>query len=131
VPPADRSRGPRPSAPEIGRRLEQAACDYLRDRGLEPLARNFRCRLGEIDLVMRDGPALVFVEVRYRRSSRFGHAAESIVAGKRRKVIMTARHYLQLHREHRGLPARFDVIAIAGGGDDAPVFEWIRDAFQT
>ena len=119
----------RPCAPEIGRRLEDAAHDYLRDQGLVPLERNYRCRLGEIDLVMRDGTVLVFVEVRYRRSARYGHAAESIVASKRRKVIMTAQHYLQARRKLRGLPARFDVVAITDGRD-GPVFEWIRDAFQ-
>ena len=119
-----------PSAPEVGRRLEEAACRYLSDRGLRLVERNYRCRLGEIDLVMTDGVHLIFVEVRYRRSTRFGHAAESIVARKRRRVIMTARRYLQTHRQFHDVPARFDVVAITSGARDV-VFEWIKDAFQT
>jgi putative endonuclease len=126
---ADSTR-PGPSAPEIGRRHEDAACEYLRARGLVPLERNYRCRLGEIDLVMKDGDAIVFVEVRYRRGFRFGDAAQSIVASKRRRVIMTAQHYLQTHARLRTHAARFDVVAIASG-PSGPVMDWIKDAFQT
>lgn len=117
------------SAPEIGRVIENAAFEYLCGRGLLPVERNYRCRLGEIDLIMLDGRQIVFFEVRYRRGSRFGHAAESIVTSKQRRVIMTAQHYLLTHAQVRELSARFDVLAVEPGTAGLH-FDWIRDAFQ-
>lgn len=111
---------------ETGRRAEDLAARYLTGRGLEEVERNVSCRAGEIDLVMRDGDTLVFVEVRYRRSDRFGSAAETIGAAKRRRLVLAAQHYLQTRRSTA--PARFDVVAI-GPGDPAARIEWIADAF--
>jgi putative endonuclease len=108
----------------IGGEKEQVACRYLEGRGLRLLARNHRCRHGEIDLVMRDADTLVFVEVRYRRSQRFGTAAESVDAHKQRRLAAAAGHYLQYHPSP--LPCRFDVLAI--GADDC--IDWIRNAFS-
>ncbi|HYH43905.1 MAG TPA: YraN family protein [Burkholderiales bacterium] len=103
---------------------EAMAAEFLEKRGLTILARNYRCKLGEIDLVVRDGAATVFVEVRRRASSAFGGAAASITSTKRRKLIKAARHYISR------LPAmpqcRFDAILIQG---DPACIEWIRDAF--
>ncbi|HKJ09325.1 MAG TPA: YraN family protein [Gammaproteobacteria bacterium] len=110
-----------------GRRAETAACRYLQRRGLRLLARNYRCRVGEIDLIMGDGDSLVFVEVRYRRSVRFGGAAESIDRRKQARIIACASHYLQQHPGLAARPARFDVVAIAA--DDQ--VSWIPDAFQS
>lgn len=112
-----------------GSRWERAAEIFLQARGLRPLARNFYSRFGEIDLVMRDGRALVFVEVRYRRVDRYGSGADTVDWAKQRKLISAARHYLGRHPAARDLPCRFDVVSIGGGQGD-PQFNWIKDAFD-
>ena len=110
-------------ARSIGEHNERRAERFLIDRGLHLLARNYRCRFGEIDLVLRDGGVLVFVEVRFRRASSFGTAAETVTTSKQRRLITTARHYLQSHPSV--LPCRFDVVAI--NGQNKP--QWIKHAF--
>lgn len=109
---------------EQGRWAEQAACRYLQAQGLRLRARNWRCRAGEIDLIMATADSLVFVEVRYRKPSGFGDGAASVTPSKQRKLIRAAWHYLQNQRctNH---PCRFDVISIGPRHT-----EWIRDAFQ-
>jgi putative endonuclease len=103
---------------------ETMAAEFLQGRGLEILVRNYRCRLGEIDLVAREGPTTVFVEVRRRATSAFGGAAASITHAKRAKLVRAARHYLSRLRD---VPqCRFDALLIEG---DPPRIEWIRDAF--
>jgi len=113
-----------------GRDAESRARRYLGERGLACVSENYRCQAGEIDLIMREGQVVVFVEVRYRSDRRYGGALESIDARKQRRLRTTAQHYLQ--RKHRGPvpPCRFDVVLITGsdGGGDAGI-EWIRDAF--
>ena len=105
-----------------GNEAEARAADYLARRGLKILARNYRCRGGEIDLVCRDGATLVFVEVRLRTHGGFGAAAESITTAKQRRIALAARHYLA----GKPLPAcRFDAVLLDGANID-----WIRDAFQ-
>lgn len=107
----------------VGEAKEQAACRYLEGQGLYLVARHHRCRHGEIDLIMRDADTLVFVEVRYRRSQRFGGAAQSVDIHKQRRLTAAAGHYLQRHPST--LPCRFDVLAI--GANDR--IDWIRHAF--
>jgi len=107
----------------VGDDKERLARSYLEGQGLRLLAHNYRCRRGEIDLVMRDADTLVFVEVRFRASSAFGTPAESVDVHKQRRLAATAAHYLQRHPT--ALPCRFDVISV-GGGDR---IDWIRDAF--
>lgn len=109
-----------------GQQAEQAACAYLLQQGLTLVTRNYRCRRGEIDLVMRHEKSLVFVEVRYRKNHRFGGALESITPKKQQKIRITALHYMQKHKTDDN--ARFDVIAITGNGEQQR-FEWIRNAF--
>jgi putative endonuclease len=89
------------------------------------VARNYRTRMGEIDLVAREGDTLVFVEVRLRSNARFGGAAESVDRRKRLRIESAARHFLaRLQRE----PAcRFDVVTLEGDS----VAEWLRGAFET
>jgi len=107
-----------------GAQAEALAAAYLQGQGLRLLQRNYRCRLGEIDLVMADGPVLVFVEVRLRRNADFGGAAASITAAKRQRILRAARHYLSGRPE----PAcRFDVVLLDALAADR--IEWIRDAF--
>lgn len=114
--------GRRGRSVHIGRRAEAAAERFLVGKGLEPVARNYRTRAGEIDLVMRARTELVFVEVRHRRDSRFGSAAESIDGPKRRRLVAAALHYLQRYGEQ---PCRFDVVTLDGDG----AADWIPNAF--
>ena len=85
--------------------------------------------MGELDLVMRDGNAVVFVEVRYRRGNDFGGSAHSVDAAKQRKLVLAAQCFLGEHREFANAPCRFDVVAVEGAAD-APRIEWIRNAFD-
>ena len=101
------------------------AADYLAQRGLAIVERNFRVRGGEIDLVCRDGKATIFVEVRLRSRSDFGGAAASITAAKQARLILAARHWLLRHGE---TPCRFDCILL--DGLESKNIEWLRDAFS-
>ena len=92
------------------------------------VARNYHCRMGEIDLIMRDGNFLAFVEVRYRKNDDYGSAAASVTRQKQRRILMTAHHYLQNERLYRDSPCRFDVITVSGQYN--PRIDWIKDAFQ-
>jgi len=117
-----------------GNRAEAAARDYLVRAGLREVAANANYRGGELDLVMldtsgREAATLVFVEVRFRKSSAFGGGAASVDAGKRRKLIHAAQSFLAEHRQYTNSPCRFDVIE-ADGDPDAPRLTWLRDAFR-
>lgn len=108
-----------------GEAAEELAAAYLQRQGLRLLARNWRVRGGEIDLVCADGATLVFVEVRLRRSRAFGGAAASITAAKKRRLILAARHYLQ---RHPGEPAcRFDAILLESLSEAKLL--WLKNAF--
>jgi putative endonuclease len=107
-----------------GQQAEQLACEFLIKRGLELIEKNYRCRHGEIDLIMRDGPQLVFVEVRYRRSQRFGGPLASIDYKKKARLIACASLYLQSTRQQSA--ARFDVIGIT----EPNQIDWIQNALE-
>ncbi len=107
-----------------GALAEQQASQYLKNRGLQLLSRNYRCKCGEIDLVMQHENCIVFVEVRYRKNSAFGNAAESIDWRKQKKLIATAQHYLQSHKMAARFTSRIDVVAITGKNH----IEWIQNA---
>jgi putative endonuclease len=124
MPPA-RKAAPR----QQGDWAEARAAAHLAQAGLTLLCRNYRCRLGEIDLVMQDGADLVFVEVRCRSDRGYGGAAGSVTGRKIARLVNTARHYLMTHPEANLRRCRFDVIAISGA-PARPELEWIRDAFQ-
>lgn len=108
-----------------GRVAESAAAAYLARKGLVLIEANYRCRLGEIDLVLRDRGSIVFAEVRLRKGTRFGGAAESIDARKRARIVAAARHFLAGKPEQA---CRFDVVLL--DSLDPPRIEWIRDAFS-
>jgi putative endonuclease len=91
--------------------------------------RNYRCRRGEIDLVMRDIDTLVFVEVRRRTSRAFGGGLDSVDARKRARLVAAAEHYLMMNRIGDESPCRFDVVAIDGPSRRATI-EWVRNAFD-
>jgi putative endonuclease len=114
---------------ERGRAAEARACRFLEERGLQLVDRNYRSRHGEIDLVMRDGRCMVFVEVRYRGNPRFAGGAETVDRRKQSKLAATAMQYLQTHPGAAAQPARFDVVAIdVEGGTDR--LHWVRNAFE-
>jgi putative endonuclease len=111
---------------QTGIQAEETACRHLQYQGLRLLSRNYRCRGGEIDLIMRDGDSLVFVEVRYRRHDRYGSGAESVDLHKQGRIIRCAHHYLQRHPAEQRRPARFDVVSL----DARRGLQWIRNAFS-
>jgi putative endonuclease len=117
------------STRQHGSHWERAAEALLRRHGLRPLTRNFSSRFGELDLVMLDGPVLVFVEVRYRHADRFGSGAETVTRSKQRKLASAAGLFLGLHAEHRLRPCRFDVVSI-GEGPAGAELKWIKSAFD-
>ncbi len=108
--------------------MESVARVFLERKGLRFVERNFRSRFGEIDLIMRDGEVLVFVEVRHRRSSRFGTAAETVDRRKQHKLIRTAEYYLHRHPALAERPCRFDVIATST--PEGQIDRWIQEAFM-
>lgn len=118
---------------ELGRTAEANALHHLERAGLQLLLRNYRCRAGEIDLVMIEPEAsvLVLVEVRSRSRREFGSAAATIGYAKQRRCWLAARHLLMTRRELRWLRARFDVVAIDPAPEPgaAPTITWIRNAF--
>lgn len=121
--------GTAPRKAQTGREAERCARQHLEEQGLRLVSANYRCRQGEIDLIMREGRTVVFVEVRYRSNHRFGTGAESVDGSKQRKLICTAQHFLQRHPRLAAHPCRFDVVAL-GPANRGPAVEWIRNAFE-
>lgn len=115
-------------ARDKGQQIEQQVAKYLQKQGLKLITRNFHSRGGEIDLIMQDQNSLVFIEVRYRKSGRFGSALESVNNKKQSRIIHTAECYLQQNTD-RFQTYRFDVVAVSPC-DKGPQIEWIKNAFQ-
>lgn len=111
-----------------GAAWERVAQRELERAGLRLRAANVRYRFGELDLVMDDADTLVFVEVRFRRGSRFGGGAASVDARKRARLARAASAYLAAHPDLARRACRFDVVALSGD-DAAPCLDWIRNAF--
>lgn len=111
-----------------GRIAENQALEFLQQQGLTLVDRNYRCRRGEIDLIMQHSGTLVFVEVRFRKTSRYGSALESVDPRKQARIIHCATQYLASHRA--SVAARFDVVAISPNKGNLNI-DWIPDAFQT
>lgn len=112
----------------LGRAGEDRAVGYFKELGYIIVERNFRCKLGEIDIVARDGPVLVFIEVRTRRGDGYGSALESIVYKKQLKVRQVAKYYLQSTGLFSG-PVRFDVLALTAGPGGIVKIEHVKNAF--
>ena len=112
----------------IGRSGEQSAERFLSAKGLRLVARNHRCVQGEIDLVMRDGDTLVFIEVRQRKNVDYGSPLETVSAAKQRKLITAAQHFVASQKISSRQALRFDVIGIVSNGSDETI-EWIQNAF--
>ena len=122
------------STPPLARHLqhgaaaESLACRYLEGRGLRLLLRNFRCRYGELDLVMRDGAVLVVIEVRSRRRTNVTTPAATVTPAKQRRIVGATRYLLVRFRQYAALPVRFDVVEVRGE-IAAPDLRWYRAAF--
>lgn len=112
------------SSQDAGTAAEQLAADFLTRQGLRILARNYRCRGGEIDLVCAEGSTLVFVEVRLRAGIRFGGAAYSITPAKRKRVVLAARHFLAGNPDRA---CRFDAVLL--DRLDQARIQWLRNVF--
>lgn len=146
----DAASSPAPATParaQLGAAAEALAAEYLHRHGLSVIARNLRCKFGELDLVCLDTEVLVIVEVRLRRRNDYGGALASVTWRKRRKLIRATRYFWQRHAEWRARRLRFDVVALgavgargaadareAGDALDAPTtvpeITWIKDAFR-
>jgi putative endonuclease len=113
-----------------GAAAEELAAQYLQVRGLKILARNLRCKAGELDLVCLDDGVLSIVEVRQRGSAEFGGALASVTWTKQRKIIRAAQFFLRHEKHWKGLSLRFDVLAIEGLPDGAHRIDWVKDAFR-
>ncbi len=115
----------------VGEDYERRAARWLQEHhGLPLVARNFRGRTGEIDIIIRDGAHLVFVEVRARSNPRFASAAASVDRRKQQRLLRTAQLFLRAHPELAQLPCRFDVITFDPPQSGAePGIRWIRGAF--
>ena len=114
---------------ERGAWAEDMALAFMVKQGLREVARNYRCRHGEIDLILDDDETLVFAEVRYRTAGALVSATESISHAKQRRLLASAEHYLQRRGESELRECRFDVLAVSGNGSN-PAVHWLRDAFQ-
>jgi putative endonuclease len=108
---------------QTGKEAEDRALNYLEQKGLSLIQRNYRSRYGEIDLIMKDDRTIVFIEVRYRRNKTFGGAGLSVTLQKQQRLLTTAAQFLQQHAPH--YPARMDVLALEGND-----IEWIKNAFE-
>lgn len=119
----------RPWRRQRGDAAETACANWLSAQGLRLICRNWRSRMGEIDLVMRDGSTVVFIEVRFRSSSDHGGAVASVHQHKQRRLVAAARHYLARRPQHAACPCRFDVVAMTRDEQGEFAFDWIQSAF--
>jgi putative endonuclease len=115
-------------ARDKGQQIEQQVSRYLQKQGLRLIEQNYHCRGGEIDLIMKEKDTLVFVEVRFRKSARFGSALESVNRQKQAKIILTAQHYIQTTAPSAD-QFRFDVVAVKPTEASFQI-EWVKNAFQ-
>ena len=117
---------PKPAHLQKGDNAEQQALSFLQEKGLKLVCSNFRCKTGELDLVMKDGAVLVIVEVRFRKSEQFGGALASITRQKQTRIVATTQHYVIINKLSN-CAISFDVVAISGDNR----LDWIKNAFQT
>ena len=115
---------------QCGKRAEELAASFLSSQGFEIVGRNYRRRLGELDIVAQRAGVLVIAEVRTRASEIFGGAAASVDWRKRRRIARTAAALLQRRSDLARLPVRFDVIIVSDPSSAAPRIEWLQHAFE-
>lgn len=123
---------------KIGTHIEDLVCDYLRQQKLKLITRNYTCHIGEIDLIMQDQFALVFIEVRYRKYPIFGSSLESVNRIKQHKILKTAEYYLLSKQLSEKIACRFDVVGVKPIAQkllsisklDPAQVEWVKNAFS-
>ena len=120
---------PQPFRYSLGDRGEVAACAYLKKQGYEILEKNYRCKIGEIDLIVQKEGRVIFVEIKTRSSDHFGKPEESVHAAKQQKVIRLAQWYLKSHKNFASSPVGFDVVAVTWNPDETPEIRHIPNAF--
>ena len=109
----------------VGTTYEQIAGEYLESKGARIIERNYRCRHGEIDLILLDGEILVFVEVKYRKNRNYGYPEEAVSKNKRRKIVLVSGYYRMQKHYGDNVPVRFDVVSILGD-----TIHWVKNAFS-
>lgn len=114
---------------QSGSDAERQARNYLEARGLRTLCTNFRCRAGELDLIMLDKGCLAIVEVRYRRRTGHGGSLASVTRAKQQRIVLATRYFVQRYRQWSQFPLRFDVVALSGPPDKLTV-DWCQRAFE-
>ena len=117
------------SSRTIGKQAEDIAADYLVNRGIKLIERNFYCRSGEIDLIAYDDKHVIFIEVRYRKNEKYMAVVETIDKQKCKKLVKTSEYYLNQNKNYRSYLCRYDVITITGMFNK-PSIKWIKNAFQ-
>jgi putative endonuclease len=118
----------RPFHLSLGERGEMAGWKYLLDQGYKILEKNFRCPLGEIDVIAEKDKRILFVEIKTRSDSRFGTPQEAVTAAKQARLVRLAEWYLQ-DRKKQNASVSFEVLAVSWDGARSPAFQLIRDAF--
>ncbi|MBA1202470.1 YraN family protein [Pseudomonas capeferrum] len=113
-----------------GQVAERQALEYLQGQGLSLLTQNWRCRGGELDLVMLDRDTVVFVEVRYRLHADFGGALGSVDGRKQKRLVLAATLFLQKESRWANHPCRFDVVALQGSRHAGQPLQWLKNAFE-
>jgi putative endonuclease len=117
------------SRQRLGKSGEEAVAGYLAKKGYKIVVKNYRCKLGEIDIIARDGPVLVFIEVKTRTGSRYGSPEAAVNIRKQRQISRTAEWYL-MENKLFDCPARFDVIGVRCAAGSPQMIDHIRDAFE-
>ena len=115
---------------ERGAAAERRAAEFLESHGVAIVARNLRCKGGELDLVGLDGPLVAVIEVWQRQRLDYGGALASVTAAKQRKILRATRYLLQQNKALRGRRLRFDVIGVHGPPAGTHDIVWIKDAFR-
>ncbi|HHJ1297967.1 YraN family protein [Pseudomonas sp. P1B16] len=121
---------PDASPSQAGQAAENQALEFLQGQGLRLLTRNWRCKGGELDLVMLDADTVVFVEVRYRLHASFGGALGSIDGRKQKRLVLAASLFLQKEPRWAAQPCRFDVVALQGSHHAGRPLQWLKNAFE-
>ena len=120
---------PRPFGSSLGERGERAACGFLKERGYEILEKNYKCKIGEIDVIARRRGRLAFIEIKTRASVQFGMPQEAVDLRKQEKIFKVAQWYLK-EKKLVKTPVAFDVVAILWKEGQAPEMHLIADAFE-
>ena len=120
---------PGPFRLSLGDRGEMAACVFLKDKGYEILEKNYKCKLGEIDIIARRNGRIAFIEVKTRTSVQFGMPQESVHFQKQEKIFKLAQWYLK-EKKLEKIPVAFDVVAVLWEKGQTPMMRLIADAFE-